>query len=177
MWASSSCVWASHCRGFSCCRTWALGCFDSWWHMALVAPWYVESSQTRDQTCNPPDSSIPHCLLKLAQYMSIDQWCCLNISSSAAPFSFCLQAFPASGSFPVSWLFTSGGQSNGVSASASVLPVNIQDWFPLGLTDLITLQSKGLSRHCDRLVKYSFRLVLLLTLNEVFYNYAKDYVK
>ena len=61
------------------------------------------------------------------------------------PFSSCLPSFPASGSFPVSQLFTSGGQSTGVSASASVLPMNIQDWFPLGWTGLISLQSKGLS--------------------------------
>ena len=58
----------------------------------------------------------------------------------------CLQSFPESGSFPMSQLFTSGGQSIGVSASASVLPMNIQDWFPLGLTGLISLLSKGLSR-------------------------------
>ena len=62
------------------------------------------------------------------------------------PFSSCLQSFPASGSFPVGSLFTSGGQSIGVSASVSVLPMNIQGWFPLGLTSLISLQSKGLSR-------------------------------
>ena len=73
-------------------------------------------------------------------------WCYLTISSSAALFSFCLQYFPASGSFPKSWLFKSGGQSIGASALASVLPVNIQGWFPLGLTGLITLQFKGLSR-------------------------------
>ena len=72
-------------------------------------------------------------------------WCYLTISSSAALLSFCLQSFPASGSFPMSWLFTSGGQSIGASASVSVLPMNIQDWFPLGLTGLISLSSKGLS--------------------------------
>ena len=62
------------------------------------------------------------------------------------PFSSCLESFPASGSFQMSWLFPSGGQSIGVSASASVLPMNIQDWFPLGWTGLISLQSKGFSR-------------------------------
>ena len=62
------------------------------------------------------------------------------------PFSSRLQSFPASGSFQMSQFFASGGQSRGVSASASVLPVNIQDWFPLGWTDWISLQSKGLSR-------------------------------
>ena len=74
------------------------------------------------------------------------QWCYRTISSSITLFFFCLQSFPASGSFPMSWLFTSDSQSIGTSASASVLPMNIQDWFPLGLTDLISRQSKGLSR-------------------------------
>ena len=72
-------------------------------------------------------------------------WCHATISSSVIPFSSCLQSFPASGSFQMSQLFTSGGQSIGVSASASVLPMNIQDWFPLGWTGWILL-SKGLSR-------------------------------
>ena len=72
--------------------------------------------------------------------------CCLPIIPSSVALFFCLQSFPASGSFPVSWLFTSGGQSVGASTSASVLPVNIQDWFPLVLTGLISLLSKGLSR-------------------------------
>ena len=74
------------------------------------------------------------------------QWCHPTISSSVIPFSSCIQSFPASGSFPVSEFFTSSGQNIGVSASASVLPMNIQDWFPWGLTGLISLQSKGLSR-------------------------------
>ena len=72
--------------------------------------------------------------------------CYLTISSSAPRFSSCPQSFPASGSFPVSWLFTSGDQSIGSSASASVLPVNIQGWFPLGLTGLISLLLKRFSR-------------------------------
>ena len=76
----------------------------------------------------------------------LSQWCHPTTSSSVAPFSSCLQFFPASRSFPVSQLFTSGGQSIGVSASASVLPMNIQDWFPLGWTCWISLQSKELSR-------------------------------
>ena len=63
----------------------------------------------------------------------LSRWCHPTISSSVVPFSSCPQSFPASGSFPVSWFFASGGQSIGVSASASVLPMNIQDWFPLGL--------------------------------------------
>ena len=69
-------------------------------------------------------------------------WCHPTISSSVILFSSCLQSFPASGSFPMSQLFTSGGQSTGTSASASVLPVNIQDWFPLGWTHWICLQSR-----------------------------------
>ena len=69
------------------------------------------------------------------------RWCHPTISSSVVPFSSCLQSFPASGSFPVSQFFASGGQSTG--ASASVLPMNIQDWFPLGWTGWISLQSKG----------------------------------
>ena len=75
------------------------------------------------------------------------QWCHPTISSSVIPFSSCLQSFPASGSFQMSQFFTSGGQSIGVSASASVLPMNIQDWFPLGWTGLISLPSKGLLQH------------------------------
>ena len=71
-------------------------------------------------------------------------WCHPTISSSVVPFSICPQSLPASGSFQINQFFTSGGQSIGVSASASVLPVNIQDWFPLGWTDWISLQSKGL---------------------------------
>ena len=74
------------------------------------------------------------------------QWCHPTMSSSVIPFSSCPQSFPASGSFPVNQFFVSGGQSIGVSVSASVLSMNIQDWFPLGLTGLISLQSKGLSR-------------------------------
>ena len=73
-------------------------------------------------------------------------WCLPAISFSVVPFSSCPQSFPASGSFQMSQLFTSGGQSIGVSASTSVLPMNIQDWFPLGWTGWISLQSKGLSR-------------------------------
>ena len=78
----------------------------------------------------------------------LSQWCHPNISSSVIPFSSCLQSIPASGSLLMNQFFASGGQSIGASASASasVLATNIQDWFPLGLTCLISLQSKGLSR-------------------------------
>ena len=74
------------------------------------------------------------------------QWCPPTISSSAIPFSSCPQSFPASASFPIGQLFASGGQSIGVSASTPVLPMNTQDWYPLGWTGWISLQSKGLSR-------------------------------
>ena len=76
----------------------------------------------------------------------LSHWCHPTISFSVVPFSSCLQSLPASRSFPLSQFFTPGGQSIGVSASISVLPMNIQDWFPLGLTGLISLLSKGLSR-------------------------------
>ena len=74
------------------------------------------------------------------------RWCHPTISSSVVPFSACSQSFPASGSFQMSHFFTSGGQSIGISASASVPPMNIQEWFPLGWTGWISLPSKGLSR-------------------------------
>ena len=77
---------------------------------------------------------------------SLSRWCNPTISSSVIPFSSCLQSFPASGAFPISQFFTSGGQSIGVSALTSVLPMNTQAWFPLGWTGLISLQSKGFLR-------------------------------
>ena len=76
----------------------------------------------------------------------LSQWCHTTISSSVSPFSSCPQPFPVLGPFPMSQFFASGGQSIGVSASGSVLPMNIQDWFPLGWTGWISLLSKGLSR-------------------------------
>ena len=76
----------------------------------------------------------------------LSQWCHSTISSSVVPFSSCLVSFPVSGSFQRTQFFSLGGQSIGVSASASVLPMNIQDWSPLGWTGWISLQSKGLSR-------------------------------
>ena len=90
----------------------------------------------------------PPCPLQTPRVYSdscpLSQWCHPTISSSVIPFSSHLQSSPASGSFPMSQLSASGGQSIGVSASASVLPMNIQDWFPLGWTGWISLQSKGL---------------------------------
>ena len=98
------------------------------WTVAHEASLFITNSQS---------------LLKL---MSIELVMPSTISSSIVPFSSHLQSFPAAGSFPVSQFFTSGGQSIGVSAPAWVLPMNIQDWFPLGWTGWISLQSKGCSR-------------------------------
>ena len=96
-----------------------------------------------------PQHSKPPCLSPTpgphGKSCPLSWWCHPTISSSVVPFS-CLQSFPASGSFQMSQLFASGGQSIGVSASASVLPMNTQDWFPTGWTAWISLQSKGLSR-------------------------------
>ena len=102
--------------------------------------------------CNPTDWGMPvfpvlhpNCLPEFAQNShSLSQWCHPTISYSVTPFSSCLLSFPASRSFPMVWLFWSGGQS--IGASALVLPMNVQGWFPLGFTGLISLQSKGFSR-------------------------------
>ena len=96
--------------------------------------------------CSRPDVPVLHYLPECAQTHINCWWCHPTISSSVVPFSTCLQSFPASGSLPMSWLFASGGQSISTSASTSVLPMNIQGWFPLGFTGLISLLSNGLSR-------------------------------
>ena len=102
----------------------------------FVTPWTV-ACQASLSTTNSGS---------LLKFMSIESVMHPTISSSVIPFSSCPQSFPASESFPMSQPFTSSGQSIAVSASASVLPMNIQGWFPLGLTGLISLQSNGLSR-------------------------------
>ena len=89
------------------------------------------------------------------------QWCHPTSSSSVVPFSSCLQSFPASGSFQMSQFFTSGGQSTGASASVSVLPMDIQDWIPLGWTGLISFQFKGLSRVVIQPLLYPYKCSLL----------------
>ena len=109
-------------------------------------------AQSCPTLCEPMDCSMPglpvyHQLPEFTQTQcSLNRWCHPAISSSVIPFSSCLHSLPASGSFPVSQLFAWGGQSIGVSASTSVLPMNTQDWSPLGWTGWIPLQSKGLSR-------------------------------
>ena len=96
-----------------------------------------------------PQHARPPCLLPTPGVhpnpCALSRWCHPTISSSVVPFSSCPASFPASGSFPMSQLFSSGGQSIGVSASTSVLPMNIQDWSPLGWTGWIPLQSRRLS--------------------------------
>ena len=110
---------------------------------------------------------------------SLSQWCHPTILSSVIPFSSCLQSFPASGSFPMSWLFSSGGQSIGASVSASVLPVNVQGWFPLGLTGLIILISNGLSRvfSSTRILfgTQSFYGLILPSIHSYWKNHSFDY--
>ena len=96
------------------------------------------------QHTRPPCPSPP--LGACSNSCPLSQWCHPTISSSVVPFSSCLQSFPASGYFQMSQFFTSGDQSIGLSASTSVLPMTTQDWFPLGCTGWISLQSKGLSR-------------------------------
>ena len=93
--------------------------------------------------CSTPASSVPHHLPEFAQ-IHVCLWCYLTISSSAIPFSFCLQFFPSSGSFPMSWLFTWGGKV--LKLQVPHQSKNIQSWFPLGLTCLIPFQSKELSK-------------------------------
>ena len=126
-----------------CCfyeiRTWVVKTFSSiqlFSHVQLFATPYTAAHQAFLSITNS---------WSLFKLMSIESVMPSNHLSLVIPFSSCLQSFPASGSFPMSQFFASGGQSIGVSASISVLPMNIQDWFPLGLTGLITMQSMELS--------------------------------
>ena len=112
---------------------------------SLLCIQFSSVSQSCPTLCDPMNRSTPGLPVHPNPCPS-SWWCHPTISSSVVPFSSCLQSFPASGSFPVSQLFASGGQSIGVSASTSVLPMNTQDWSPLGWTGWISLQSKGLSR-------------------------------
>ena len=111
--------------------------FQSLSHVQLFATPWTTAHQVPRPSLSPGVCSNSH---------SLSWWYHLTISSSVAPFSSCPQSFPTSGSSPMNWLFASGGQNIVVSASALVLPMNIQGWFPLGLTGLISLLSKRLSR-------------------------------
>ena len=129
-----------------------------WWCSVSLPAWQVPWCFNSVQSLVVSDSLQPHGLQHArvpcpsptpgaySNSCSSSRWCHPTISSSVVLFSSCPQSFLASGSFQMSQLFTSGGHSIGASASTSVLPMNIQDWFPLGLTGLISLQSKGLSR-------------------------------
>ena len=116
-------------------------------HSALSDSLQLHGLQHARPTCPSPTPRV------YSNSCSLSQWCHPIISFSAIPFSSCLQSFPASGSFQMSQLFPSGGQSTGVSASTSVLTMNIQDWFSLGWTGLISLHSKGLSKVFSWLVR------------------------
>ena len=104
-------------------------------------------------------------------------WCHPTIPSSVIPFSSCLKSFPASESFLMSRLFASGGQSIGASVSAFVLPMNIQDWFPLGWTGLISLQSKGLSRFLSSSTVWKHQFFVLSLLYDPTLTSIHDYWK
>ena len=143
------------CDLWRCCTTggltqmwWGneLSAQGGWFHCCCcsVAVLFLTLNLSMDYSTQSPLSSTVS--WSSLNFMLLSWWHYLTISSSTTPFSFCPQSFPASGSFPIHWLFMSGSQSTGASASGSVLPVNIQDWFPLGLMGLISLLSKGLSR-------------------------------
>ena len=116
---------------------------------------YSSVTQSCPTLCHPMDCSTPGFLLSVSPGVCsnscpLSWWCYPIIPSSITPFSSCPQSFPASRSFPISWLFASGDQSIGTSALAAVLPMNIQGLFPLGLTGLISFLSKALSRVFSR---------------------------
>ena len=114
--------------------------FSSVQSLSLIWLFVTHGLQHARPLCSSPTSRA------YSNSCPLGQWCHPAISSSVIPFSSCLQSVPASGSFLMSQFFASGGQSIGVSASTSVLPMNIQDWFSSELTGWISLQSKGLSR-------------------------------
>ena len=122
------------------------------WCSVFVTPWAAARQASLSFT-------LSHSLLIL---MSLSRWCHPAISSSVVPSSSCPWFFPASGSFPVSQLFTSGGQSIGASASAPVLPMNIQGWFPLGLTGLISLACWFILLCCNYISYFFFKRNFLI---------------
>ena len=107
----------------------------------------------------------------------LSRWCYPTISSSANPFSFCLQTFPAPGPFPTTQFFASGSQSIGASASATILPMNIQDWFLLKLTGLVILLSKGLSRVFSNTIIWKHHSLALILLCDTTHTSVHDYWK
>ena len=156
MYALSKTVWRKHC---SSVVVHSLVCFFAFLFSTLIRGYAVYSlcitsvQFSRSVVCGPLwPRGLQHARLPCpsptpgacSDSCPSSWWCHPTISSSVIPFSSCLQSLPESGSFPRSQFFASGGQSTGTSAS--VLPMNIQDWFPLGLTGLFSFQSKGLSR-------------------------------
>ena len=122
---------------------------------------HVQFFKTPWTACSMPGFPVHHQFPKLAK-TPLSRWCHPTISSSVISFSSCLQSFPAYGSFPMCPFFAIDRQSIGVSASISVLPMNIQDWFPLGLTGWISLQSKGLLRGLYNITVQQHQLLRLI---------------
>ena len=149
--------WSGVPLDFIKCKQLVWGTLGRPWVVESVRPKYKSQSQYSQSDLQFSSVQLLSCIRFFANSIWVNprvysnscplsQWCHPTISSSVIPFSSCLQSFPASGAFPTSQFFASGGQSIGASASASVLPMNIQDWFPLGWTGWIFLQSKGFSR-------------------------------
>ena len=153
-WGPKEIIWVMLCLSYD----------RSVWPVSLIFPWVAVTQRLKVRPCHilllllshvwlvtpwtvPRQASLSFIIsLSLLKLMSIESVMPSNHLILCHPFSSSLRSFPASGSFPVSQFFASGGRRIGASASASVLPMNIQDWFPLGLTGLISLLSKGLSR-------------------------------
>ena len=132
-----------------CCRKWFQIVFALIYTISHIYYQFSSVAQSCPTLCDPsmPGFPVHHQLPEFTQTQCpLSRWCHPTISSPVIPFSSRLQPFPASGSFQMKQLFTSGGQNIGVSASTSVLPMNTQDWFPLRWTGWIPLQFKGLSR-------------------------------
>ena len=137
-------AWRFAVHGITKSWTWLSNWTELKWSEGDWVQWWWFSRSVMSNSLWP--HGLQHARLPCPDSCPLSQWCHPTISSSVVPFSSCLQSFLASGSFPMSQFFASGGQSIGVSASASVLPMNTQDWSPLGWTGWISLQSKGLSR-------------------------------
>ena len=163
-------AWSAAVHGVAKSRTWLRDWTELKQEMASanitfwLSVWFSSVTHLCPTLCNLMDCSTPGfpVLYQLLEACSnscpSSQWCHPTISSSVVPLSSRLQSFPASGPFPMSQFFTSGGQSIGVSASVSVLPMNIQDWFPLGLTGWISLQSKRFSRVFSNIIVQKHQL-------------------
>ena len=145
----------THTKPYTSCSKCETGRMLCWWlNQYCITTLQFSSVQfshsVMSTLCDPMDCRTPglpvHHQLHYSNSCPLSRWCHPTISSSVVPFFSCLQSFPALGSFQMSQLFTSGGQRIGVSASVSVLPMNIQDWSPLGWTSWISLQCKRLSR-------------------------------